>query len=62
MAKIRHGGKTYDDMSMHEFYIYKNVKEMIAKLMNNPELLAEFNRQMRSYKLNKIKKAKASKL
>jgi len=54
MSKIRYGGKTYD-MSMHDFYIYKNVKEMIDKLMNNPELLDEFNKQMRIYKLNKIK-------
>jgi len=53
MGKVRYGGKTYD-MSMHDFLIHKKAKEMVDELMRKPELLDEFNKQMRKLKLKKI--------
>ena len=54
MAKIYHGGNQYE-MDMKEFFIFKKASNMIEELLGNPELLQEFNKQMRSYKLNKLK-------
>jgi len=54
MAQIRHGGKTYD-MTMHNFLLYKKAQEMVDELMRKPDLLEEFNKQMRIAKLKNIK-------
>ena len=54
MGQISYNGKVYN-MSMKEFYLMKNAKEIVDKLLNNPELLDEFNKQMRKAKLDKLK-------
>jgi len=38
--------------------IESKVAKLISQLMNDPELLAEFTRQMRSLKINKLKMVK----
>lgn len=51
--KIQYGGEIFE-MSMADFYLQKKAKEIINKLINNPELMDEFNKQMRQVKLKKI--------